>query len=66
MKKKPEEKPKASLLVMGLLAAFFILVFLLNVLGERPRRVVSRSFAGAAVCTVWFLYALYEHWKKRK
>ena len=66
MEKKPEEKPKAGLLAVGLLTAFFILDFALAVAGVRSRRFVGRSFVRAAGCTAVLSYMLYQRWKSRK
>lgn len=46
--------------------AFFVLDFILAVVGEKPRWVVLRSFAGVTVCTAVFLYMLYRRLKNRR
>lgn len=66
MKKRPETEAGPGLLAAGLLAVFFALIFILEVLRERPRWVVVRSFAGVTVCTAAFLFLLYQRWKNRK
>ncbi len=63
--KKPREHSKVSLLAAGLLTVFFILIFVLDVLGGKPRWVVVRSFAGVTVCTAAFLFLLYQRLKNR-
>lgn len=66
MKKRPETEAGPGLLVTGLLTMFFILIFVLNVLGEKPHWVVVRSFAGVTVCTAAFLFMLYQRLKNRR
>ncbi len=66
MKKKPEEKRKAGLLVVGLLTAFCVLDFSMVLVDGSPRYIVSRSFARATVCAVLFLYLLYQRRKNRE
>lgn len=66
MKKEPREKPKARLLAAGLLAVFFALIFILEVLVGKPHWVVVRNFAGVTVCTAVFLFMLYQRLKNRK
>lgn len=65
-RKKPEAQSKGSLLAMGLLTAVCVLDFALAVIGGSSSRVVSRSFARAAVCTALFPYMIYQRWKNRK
>ncbi|MDE6923512.1 MAG: hypothetical protein K2P01_08150 [Oscillospiraceae bacterium] len=65
-RKRPETQSKGSLLAMGLLTAVCILDFALAVIGGSSSRIVSRRFAGAAVCTALFPYMIYQRWKNRK
>lgn len=65
-RKRPEAQSKGSLLVMGLLTAVLVLDFALAVIGGSSSRIVSRSFARAAVCAVLFPYMIHQRWKNRK